>query len=429
MTLRRRAVLIAAGIIIFIALGPMIVLLAQGYRYDFKNGDLTVTGTLVVKTEPRGAQVFLNGQASNDTPLVKRFLTPNEYLVEITKPEYRPWRKRVNVFERQVSFLPDQNSKINLLLQENKVIKEFGGVADIFAYEDLLFYINPQGSQIFANSFNAVNSQLLASTTMKLASPRFVEARRLGPNAEFILNSEQGFWFVSDDTQIVLPNLTSMRFGAVAGTVLALNGKNQLVEVKASGTQILQNNALSYRRNNDQIYYLTKNPLGEHWLMRTRSGDDTPTAVIKTAPFQNSNIILSPDNQVYLLLDQELYAVKDILDKINSQIEFAYWDTHGGFLIYGNSHEAWIYQPLAGSPNQLLTRASVPTAVPLYHKSAGYIFVIQDKEIKAIEADQSGQPNVYSLFLGHDPKKISLNDEGNIMAILDGQTLRFLQIR
>ena len=428
MTLRRRVVLIVTGILLFIALGPLIVLLAQGYGYDFKNGHITITGTLVIKTEPRDAEVLLNGEPEGETPMVRRFLAQNEYLVEITKPGYRPWRKRINVFERQVTFLPDQNAKINLLLEENESIKSVVGVADTFAYENILFYIDAEGKEIYSSGFNSANPQLVASTTGTLSNPIFIEARRIGSGTEFVVRADQGLFYISGDQQIALPNLTSIQFGADAGQVLGLGTKNQLLEITQAGVKILQNDVFAFRRSENQIYYLTKDINGEHWLGRRSSRAETEK-VIGTASFQKAQIILSPDNQIFLLLDGELYSVKDRLEKINSQIEFAYWDTNGGFLLYGNNHEAWVYQPLASESNELLIRAAIPTMVPIFHKAAGYTFIVEGKEIKAIEAGASGQPNVYSLFEALDPKKISLNEEGNIMVLLDGETLRMILIR
>src|SRR3989338_987146 len=142
MTLRRRIMLIISGIAVFTALGPLIVLMAHGYRYDFDDGNLVVTGTLVIKTEPRGATVELNDTKLNDTPVTKRFLTPDKYEVEITKNGYRTWRKRVNIYERQVTFLPSQNEKISLLLSEARALKTEDNVGDIFAFEDSIFFLN-----------------------------------------------------------------------------------------------------------------------------------------------------------------------------------------------------------------------------------------------------------------------------------------------
>src|SRR3989338_5935023 len=428
MTLRRRVFLIVSGTLVFIALGPLIILMAHGYRYDFKNGHLLVTGTLVIKTEPRGAQVSLNGQSIGDTPVARRFLTPNEYLVEITKSEYHSWRKRINIFERQVTFLPDQNTKINLLLGTPQNLKSIPRVADIFSFQDLIFYVDVQGRQIFSTSFNATSPQLTSSTTSILTNPRFEDGRRIGTGAEFIISSDQGKFYLSADHKTALPRLAGIQFGNTENTVLGLNDKNQLLEITPEGSKVLLEDVRAFKRNGNQIYYLQKIPSGEFGLSRITSMDD-PVLVSKTPAFENASIILSLDNQPYLLLDRELYAVKDRLEKINSQVEFAYWDSHGNFLLYGNSHESWVYEPLAYNQNQLLVRATTQTTVPLFHKAAGYTFVIEDKEIKAIETDSSGQPNIYSLLTSADPKKISLNDEGNILGLFDGNDLRLIKIR
>ena len=62
MSIRSRFALIVSGIIIFGIFAPVILFFARGFRYDFANHEIIRTGLLVVKSEPRGAQVFLNGR-------------------------------------------------------------------------------------------------------------------------------------------------------------------------------------------------------------------------------------------------------------------------------------------------------------------------------------------------------------------------------
>lgn len=103
--------ILISGILIglFITLGAVAAILyATGYRLEF-GGDGTGnikfvegTGLVVVTSHPDGARVFVDGKlrtATNNTI----DLLPGEYLVEITKDGYIPWKKKIIVKKSLVS--------------------------------------------------------------------------------------------------------------------------------------------------------------------------------------------------------------------------------------------------------------------------------------------------------------------------------------
>ena len=74
MTLKKRIYLVITGAIVFILTAPVILLVANGYRYDFGQNRIIKTGTLVVRSAPRDAVVTLNHDGvSATTPVTKRF--------------------------------------------------------------------------------------------------------------------------------------------------------------------------------------------------------------------------------------------------------------------------------------------------------------------------------------------------------------------
>lgn len=77
-------------------------LYARGYRFDSKVRWFTPRGILVVKSDPDGAQITLDGEqklVTNSTiPLPK-----GGYVVEIKKEGYHPWKKQMEVSEEIVT--------------------------------------------------------------------------------------------------------------------------------------------------------------------------------------------------------------------------------------------------------------------------------------------------------------------------------------
>jgi hypothetical protein len=81
-------------------LGTMIFFYARGYRFDTEKLRFTPNGLLVIKSDPDGAQVFINGElktATNDSLT----LPPGTYDVSIRKEGYLPWTKRL-VIEKEI---------------------------------------------------------------------------------------------------------------------------------------------------------------------------------------------------------------------------------------------------------------------------------------------------------------------------------------
>lgn len=122
MTLRNRIVLIILCALIFLTAGPVLVLAARGYYFDFAARRLVRTGTITARTDPRGAAIFLDGKNLGDTPFVKRFVLPGEYLLEIAKPGYLPWKKTFSVQAGQVFSLPAASDKLYLLREKPEEI-------------------------------------------------------------------------------------------------------------------------------------------------------------------------------------------------------------------------------------------------------------------------------------------------------------------
>ncbi len=95
--------LVATLVSIFvIATTVLLVQFAKGYRPDLHTGEIKPTGLLVATSEPKGAQVFINGQlktATDDT----LDLDPATYSVDIKKSGYIPWHKQLIVEKELVT--------------------------------------------------------------------------------------------------------------------------------------------------------------------------------------------------------------------------------------------------------------------------------------------------------------------------------------
>lgn len=95
-----RVFVFLSTLIIVGVVGLFVSYYARGYRFNFKTLSFTPNGILVVKSEPDGASIYINGElkgASNTT----LSLSPGTYDVEVKKDGFLPWSKRLNI-EKEV---------------------------------------------------------------------------------------------------------------------------------------------------------------------------------------------------------------------------------------------------------------------------------------------------------------------------------------
>lgn len=100
-----KQIVISLIILAILLIGTVgVILYGTGYRFGIQQGKPTVskTGILVTNSEPRGAQVFLNGHLTTATDTTLN-LTPGEYVVKIVKDGYFPWEKKLRIQEKVVT--------------------------------------------------------------------------------------------------------------------------------------------------------------------------------------------------------------------------------------------------------------------------------------------------------------------------------------
>jgi len=431
MRLRTRITLIAFGVLIFVIFAPTIVLFATGFRYDFENNRLLKTGTISVRTEPRQAEVSINDELQpNLTPFAKRFLLPGEYTIEISKPGYRSWKKKITIQEERVSFLPS-NGRDKIFLFESTLVQTTlaTNTFDFIETDSNIYFVS--NNHIFQWRELGKRPTLLATATIGLENPKILDANLTtqDPPSFLIRDGTKNYYIDGNQTIELDVDLQSLRFSGPSN-ILAINGQNQLIEFAPSQSpKIISENVLAYLRDNN-TYFLSENDLGnlQLWIIQRNGSvallrDNLPTT-------QTAEIIISETNQIFLLLDGDLYLVTDNLKKLNGGTKYAYWDEAANRLIYGNGNEIWIYQPTQDANGYLVTRTAKNLGVSWYNDETGYFFVAEEKELKAIEYDVSGQPNIYSFDETENLiSKLHINPAGTHLIYLDGSNLYSLKIR
>lgn len=92
-------------------IGYFVSLIARGYRFDLETYRFSANGILVIKSEPDGASIYVDGDLKGATNSNLK-LAPGSYDVEIKKEGYLTWSKRLTIKKEEVSQITAQFFKV-----------------------------------------------------------------------------------------------------------------------------------------------------------------------------------------------------------------------------------------------------------------------------------------------------------------------------
>ncbi len=87
------------------AIAPLVIFYAMGYRVGIDLGDALPVGVLIIETEPRRAQIAVDDKIIGATPRSVSNLPPGEVTVSINKDGYVAWLKRLTIEPTVVTYL------------------------------------------------------------------------------------------------------------------------------------------------------------------------------------------------------------------------------------------------------------------------------------------------------------------------------------
>lgn len=431
MKIRTRIGLILGGALVFTVTAPVAIFLARGFSYDFTKNQIVKTGTLVVKTDPRDAEVKLDGKKIKSTPLVKRFLLPREYQIEVSKPGYETWKNRIEIREQQVTVLPEGDSdKIFLLLDSPKQTEISTTTQDFYVAATGRIYFLEKKTGWFVSSFDSGGGEKKVEIQFdrNFQKPQIIDQS----SGQFLIKDSDQYWYEAAAVPTPLPMaLDKARLTQISQGVLGIDKKNQLVsyDVLTQNQKIMATSVQNFGVGKDgTIYYLSLE--SQPGLFKISLDGQINLVQKLLPPFLTSQLIITSDEQIFLLLDDSLFSLGKNLEKINDHVTRANWDSPDQTLSYGNQHEAWVYDPVGRVANELVARSAEAIGELTYKKKYGYIFLGQHGEIRAREANFTGQPNTYVLATTKTSyPKFAISTDSTYLTYLDGTNLITLKIR
>jgi len=356
--------------LLFLALSPVAIFYAKGYRFDLRQKEIKRTGAIEIKTEPRSAQIYLNNKLLKKTsPLKISNLTPQKYQLKITKPGFMPWESVLEVKPELVTLashiilFPEKAKNNDLLTSENLVDFYFSWDEKLLAYninsgEKIGFWLLDLNRKISLrldqNNFSQIlfsgdNSKILAKSgedyyIFDLTKLNFfkrpvlesadVENFKINLSKQTKTSLNKIIWHPQDANKLFIQSQTKLfEYNLASKSLnLLLDKIKTFVEADQKLYFIREDGILA---SNQLVISLGYLPLGLFNSLKVIS---------RSLPDANDyQLIVRDDRRLAYLADNDLYVFEsETADFVllSDGITGAQWSVD---LLYYNQREIWIY--------------------------------------------------------------------------------------
>lgn len=194
---RLRIFLTVLTFIVVMTLGVLAFMYAKGYRFNPKESSINPTGLLVLKSDPDGAQIIINGELKSATNTTIS-LTPGSYEVRVEKDGYISWIKTLEI---KAEIVTEETAHLFKTAPSLTAIT-FSGASNPIISHDMtkLSYVVPIPQKIATReaNLNGYGLWIMEMTNLPLGFSR--EPRRITDG-----NLNTAVWqFSPDDREIML---------------------------------------------------------------------------------------------------------------------------------------------------------------------------------------------------------------------------------
>ncbi|MCL5435506.1 MAG: PEGA domain-containing protein [Patescibacteria group bacterium] len=384
MSLKKRFLLLGLIFATFILTACGILVFSLGYTFDFTSKKFVATGTLVVYSDPKGAEIFLNNKPTGKTtPATIRLLPPGEYDVRLQKTGYENWEKHFSVIAQQVTWTSERDGKVALFLADTVPIMVSPGAFDLFAMNDETWFA------MATSTWQLQNAETRQILPLKL-KPRTEETLTITPDANWAISSgSRGVTAAENLSSGDVIALSQFNLNFTQTTSL---GKNELILLTAAGrlyqydlsTKILSSRRAtckSFAVDGDRLYFLD----GDSVYVTNRASSTTELITGNLPPGQNSQLIPAGSSGLYALLDGALYRLDPTPRLLEQNVTYAAWDSSSQNLIFGDPHSIWVFDPETDVSPALILRTSNDIASPQINEPTGQTFFLENGMLKAVE--------------------------------------------
>lgn len=432
---KTRRILFYFFLICFLIIAPVTILYAAGWRVDWQNKDLVRTGAIYLKSQPKGARIFIDSKLTDKTPANINGLFPKEYQVLIEKEGYYSWQKKIKVYSSLVSEAPH----ILLIPQELSLNQLFQQVKDfiISPNKKRLAYISQisEFSQSPGGGIWVVNLNDNSQTQLALDKDlEYQDWQWSSNNQKLLLKAKiagQDNWLAVDiEKPLETVNLTKLlglrieqlNWHPTDNKKIFYLQNNNLFQVnylEETSPEIILEDVLSYMTIEQGIYFIQK-PNNILYRFDLLSGNKqqltlTPLPLDKNYQiFVSSDggkvVVLSSTGQLYFLQNKKLEPLADNIIGLqfsqNKKKLLAYSEHE--ILVIWLENDTFYQTKKEIGQKDLITRYSEKIEKACWYKGDQHIIFNLSNQIKITELDGRDQRNTFDINQG---KKISCQDK------------------
>lgn len=363
---KTRILIFLLTIIVVGTIGYLATLYAKGYRFDPSTLHFVPNGLLVIKSNPDGAQIYINGELKTATNATIS-LTPGTYDVSVRKDGYMSWQKRLTI-EKEI--VTDADAQLFKAVPSLSAIT-FSGVLNPVPSPDFtkLAYIVP-----IDNVENGSKAGLWVMETVNLPLGFTRDPRRI---TDGDLSNATFTW--SPDGREILLTTKSGVYQLDAGTFTA---QGQRVNVASKKTDILAKWQTEAKQKLDSQIKSLPSPLDDILSRKAKDIEFSPdeTKILYTA----SGSATIPDNLIKPVPGASTQKQDRDLKDGNTYVYDTKEDRN--FLVDTNGSNLTIHNQLGDGVNRRLS----------WFATSRQLVLSEDSKITILDFDGTNRQIVYS---------------------------------
>ncbi len=427
-----RRVLLFISILAFLLLTPLVVLYGIGYRAQFNNVDPLPVGVILVETEPKGADVLVNGTLIGRSPEALPNLPKGNVTVTVKKEGYATWEKTVAVEPGHAVEMRDIR-----LFPTKPTVTTLKSEASLFSMAPNRILL----AVVTKNNMLSIIDQNNAAIGRSLILKSIPKSLLWSPGSDnIIINNIDGSTFLvsvgRSNTIEELPLLQSARDivwdQKIPGRLLFANAKNQLIayNIRGNGLLIIAKDASSFSTSSRHIFVLNRDNSIQAYTLQ---GDPVRTDLV--APTGRiAALFVTPQGAIaYRMADDSIWVNILSDDKRTSQpvesklvsatSQSIGWSPDGQMIyVQTDANSLYVYNvsdERAITPLQelhLITRLSRPISSPQWFSGGRHLIYQVADEILITEIDTRDRPITYQMdttnlgeanaTVGHDGQSV-----------------------
>lgn len=443
MNLLCRRILYITFIIAFLILAPLLLMYANGYRYDFKQGAIIKTGVLILESKPQQVNVYINNELKyTKTPINGANLTPGLYDIKVAKNGYYPWEKKLKIESNFTTFAQDV-----LLFKKSDPIKIINGNFNDFTISNdsakiITLWQDETTAEIWEYKLNEQNSKLLLRNSLNNSEIKLGEWSKNNKNLifnnydktkqknnYFIMEFNETFWQTKDEVNIIkLDELISeqiinIKWDGSQDNIIYANTKNSLYKINLTdrAAKKISNDPISDFIIYDKILYfntelsclieIDKNQINAQNSIKN-------DCIYHLTQEKDYQLISSPRGLITLLSENSKNSLVIDLNNKNkifqAKTENIKWDSASNKMLYYNDIEIETFSPSHQSPykNEIIGRYSKEIKKVLWHPSHHHLIILFNDNLKITELDARDKRNAVGLNSFTDLKNIYVDEDG-----------------